>query len=380
MTSRRPARLNKPSLEAYPFIDVMMFRRSLIGIAHAPFDVKNRSYLDSLFSQNYFPLESISLEQMAPLQAMTTDTLDRLLYILKPTIEGSIIDTKAALDQAAMDAYDSHIDDSIGDRIDNASLDQMVCYQLYKAVLTEPVHWGQMVDLYNNSAADQQEAIHQFFLNNFNRQLDVILATPTHGLMLPESLSKTFESKTENGETLFYSEVEQQWLNEAAFQQIYSVTIKKEGNGHHDMLIAGAPTTDQAIAFATLFTQEMDSKHSGYRIFIGHNNDKIAYAVVAPVGDELSEDVKHKLAWDFKNVGTSTSQAETIRDNLMTQIESCSPRLRQLIEQEHREICRHIHSCLSDTPETFTKAVLSVERALGVQWSKVQMLEDALGL
>jgi hypothetical protein len=372
MTSSRPARLNPPSLEAYPFIDVM-FRSLLLGIAHTPFDVSNRCYLDNVYSQNYFPLEGISVEQMAPLQAMTEATLDRLLYVLKPKIWSEIIDTKAALDQKALQAYDSHID-SIGDRIDASSLEQMVSYQMYKAVLTEPVHWGQMVDLYNNSAPDQQEALHQFFLKNFNRQLDVILATPAHDLTLPESLRKTFDTKIDNGETFFYSEVEQQWLNEAALQQVYSVTVKNRGSANPELLVATAPTVDQAIAFATLFTQGVRSESTVNRITIRHNTDDIAYSDIVPANDQ------YKLVWDFKDVGAHTGHEETIRDNLVTQIENCSPKLREGLQQQHRELCRRIHSRSSDTPETFTKAVLSVERALGVQWSKVLMLEDALGL
>jgi hypothetical protein len=360
-----------------------MFRSLLLGIAHAPFDVSNRCYLDNVFSQKYFPLESVTLEQMAPLQAMNAATLDRLLYVLKPKIWGSIIDTKAAFDQITVAAYDSHID-SIGGRVEACSLEQMASYQLHKAVMTEPVHWGQMVDLYNNATADQQEAIHQFFLHNYNRQLDVILATPAPDVTLPESLRKTFDAKTENGETFFYSEVAQKWFNEAALQQIYSVTAKKNGSANPEILIATAATVEEVIAFATIFTQGKHWITPVDRITIHHSNNEIAVADIVFSSRDPEKtfpvSMKYKLDWDLKKAGASTTNLKTFRDEMATEIESCNPEKRDELEQKHREMCRLIHSCSSDTPEAFTKAVLAVERTLGVQWSKVSLLEDALGL
>lgn len=380
MTSSRPARLHPPSLQAYPFIDVM-FRSLLLGIEHFPFDVSNRCYLDNVFSQKYFPVESISLEQMAPLQALTEATLDRLLHILKPKIYGAIIDTKAAFDQILVDAYKSQIEHN-GGRSVACSLEQMASYLLHKAVMVEPVHWGKMVDLYNSSTADQQEAIHQFFLHSFNRQLDVILATPAPDVTLPASVRKAFDTKTESGETFYYSEVEQQWLNEVELQQIYSVTATKKGSSNPGVLIATAATVDEAIAFATIFTQKKDWLTPFDRIIIRHKDDEIALAdiVFSSMDSESIASTKYKLTWDIKNVGTFLTDFKNIRDELAKEIENCSSEFREDLEKKHREMIRLIHSCSFDTPETFTKAVLSVERALGVQWSKVNLLEEALGL
>jgi hypothetical protein len=360
-----------------------MFRSMLLGIEHFPFDVSNRCYLDNVFSQNYFPVESICLEQMAPLQALTDDTLDHLFSVLKPRIYGSIIDTKAAFDQILVEAYKSQIEHN-GGRMEPCSLEQMASYLLHKAVMTEPVHWGHMVDLYNNSTADQQEAIHQFFLHGFNRQLDVILATPAPDVTLPESVRKAFDAKTENGQTVYYSEVEQQWLNEVALQQIYSVTAKKNGSSNPEVLVATAATLDEVIAFATIYAQEKHPLSPLDRITIRHNNDEIAFADVLISSKDpektFPDGVKFKLAWDLNKIGTSTTNLKAFRDDLVADLERCEPELRDELEQKHREMCRLIHSCSSDTPEAFTRALLLAERALGVQWSKVNLLEDALGL
>jgi hypothetical protein len=241
-----------------------------------------------------------------------------------------------------------------------------------------------MVDLYNNSAPDQQEAIHQFFLKNYNRQLDVILETPAHDLKLPESLNLTFETKIENGETFLYSEVEQQWMNEAKLQQLYRVVINFRGSANPDLLIATAPTAVQAIAFATLYAQNSTGKRPGDRITIRTDNGDIANADLKAIsgGTQIQPlcDENVKLVWDLPKVGVSTGHYKAVRDNLVSLIENCNPKLRDGLEQEHREMCRLIHACASDTPESFTKAVLSAERALGVQWIKAQLLEDALGL
>lgn len=386
MTTSRPARLTPPSLEAYPFIDVM-FRQQLLGIAHKPYGTSDRCYLDNVFKDASFKSpDSVRLEQIAPLQALSEATLDRLLYILRPKLYGANLTTKADFDLTVTDAYDRYNHHMA---VDSApcSLEQMASFQMAKAYYTEPVHWGQMADLYNNSSVDQQEAIHQFFVNCLNRQLGSIFATPAPKVKLNESFSETFETKIENGETLLYSEIEQKWLNQASFQQIYNVKIDTRGSAEPPLLVATAPTLKQAIALASIYAQttEADFSYPGNRITIHHNHDEIATADLQPSGartqnSDFTENDDLKLVWDLKKVGTSTSHAETMRDNLMTQIENCSPNIREGLKQEHREICRRIAACSHDTPETFIKAVLSVERTLGLQWSKVLMLEDALGL
>jgi hypothetical protein len=385
MTSTRPALLTPPPLEAYPFIDVM-FRQEMVGIAHKPYGASDRSYLKNVFNDTSFKSpDSLRLEQIAPLQAMNEATLDRLLYILRPKLYGASLTTKADFDQTVLDAYDRHIHHMPANTTP-CRLEQMASFQLAKAYFTEPADWGQMADLYNESSADQQEAIHQLFVNIMNIKLKELFATPAPKLKLAESLSEAFESKIENGETFFYSEVEKQWLRQASFQQIYRVTISLKGSSDPCLLVATAPTSKQAIALASIYAQTTDDLFCpGNKITIHHNLDEVATADLVPSGvstinSDRSEIDTLKLVWDFPNVGAFTGHDKTIRDNLVTQIENCSPSLREGLEREHREICRQIHSRSSDTPETFTKAVLSVERTLGLQWSKVQLLEDALGL
>lgn len=383
MSSTRPSSLTPPLLEAYPFID-LMFRHHMVDIAHRPYGVSHKRYLDNVFNDTWFrSVDTINPGNTAPLQAMSGDTLDRLLYILRPKISGSVISTKATFDQVVVDAYDQHNHHlSI---YDPCSLEQIASYLVSKAFFTEPVHWGQMAGLYNESSADQQEAIHQFFVNNLNRQLIEIFGAPAPQVKLPETLSKKFETKIENGETLFYSNVEQQWLNQAALQQVYRVTINYKGSSDPDLLVGTGPTVEQAIALASLFAQAADASCPGNRMTIHHLNYDIAIAEIEASGvrtlnNDLSENDHKKLSWDFSKVGIRTDHFKNVRDNLVTLIENCNQNMREGLEQEHLDICRLIASCSSDTPESFTKAVLSVERALGLQWSKSRLLEDALGL
>lgn len=384
MTSIRPALLSPPPLEAYPFIDVM-FRHQLFGIAHIPYGASTKHSFDRAFKDTWFQTpDTLRPSQMAPLQAMNETTLDRLLHILRPKLFGAFITSKADFERLVVDVYESN------NRNDKSkwapcSLEQMASFQLSKASYPEPVHWGQLVSLYNQAPADQQEALHQFFVNCLNRQLESMLATRAPAMELPPSLREAVESKTEDGETLLYSEVEQQWLNEAAFQQVYRATITNKGSAGPGLLVTTAPTLKQVIALTSLFAEAADALCPGNMILIHHLDETVAIAYVEPSGvrtfnNDFSENDHKKLVWDFQKAGIDSAKMIGIRDHMAATLKYGWHTSSECLEQEYREMCRRIAATSHDSKDNFTKTVLSVERTLGLQWSKVHMLEDALGL
>jgi hypothetical protein len=376
MSTSRPARLSPPSLEAYRFINIM-FRRDLIGMAHHQIEHYPLIANDRAFSRdNYAAAHQVRLDQIAPLKAMSDNTLDRLLWILKPNLYGKDMSSKDKFEQEMASFYENFQDEKTP-----PSIDQVRSFGLHKAKLAHQTHWGQVTELYNESAPDQQEAIHRFFKNCLNRDLVELLATPAPEVKLPASFQEQFPSQTENGDTCLWSKVEQKWLRDDMHHQAYEVKIYYRGSADPDRVIATAPTVSQVIALATIYVNDSDlSNVGGTRLTIYLHDQELAMADVETVG-ELCSSAKVKLNWNLEKAGIIyTGNLETLRDNMATQMENCSPVIAAGLAGDHNKLCHQIAMYSRENPQSFAKKLIAIERALGVQWSKVNMLEDALGL
>jgi hypothetical protein len=377
MTSSRPVRLNPPALEAYHFINIM-FRRDLIGMAHYPIKHYPLIANDRAFKrENFEAINLIRPEQMAPLKAMNNATLNRLLWILKPNHFGTDMSTKDKFDAEMAHFYEMHQDNYNSP----PSYDQVQSFELHNAKLDLHIHWGQLVELYNESAPDQQEAIHQFFVNCLNRNMEDLLATPAPEVKLPDNLQEQFQAKVENGDTLLWSEIEQLWLRDDIHHQTYRVKIGYRGSADPELVIATAPTLSQAIAFSTIYVNNSNlSNVAGSELTIYLHDQDLAVAEVDVVG-AFGPSAKVKLKWNLEKAGTvSTGHLESLRDNMVTQMETCSHGIAAGLAEDHAKFCQKIAVLSRENPQSFTKKLMAVERALGIQWSKVQILEDALGL
>jgi hypothetical protein len=297
---------------------------------------------------------------------------------------GAFITSKTDFELLVVDVYESN-NRNEKSKWAPCSLEQMASFQLSKASYPEPIHWGDLVNLYNQVPADQQEALNQFFLNCLNRQLESMLATRAPAMELPPSLREPVDAKIENGETVLYSDVEQQWLKEAKFHQIYRATITNKGSTEPGLLVTTAPTLKQVIALTSLFAEASNALCPGNMILIHHLDETVAIADVEDSGvrtynKDFSENDHKKLVWDFQKAGIDSANLIDLRDHLAGTIKYGNQISSEPLEQEHREMCRKIAAASHDSKDNFIKTVLSVERTLGLQWSKVHMLEDALGL
>lgn len=346
MTATRPTYLAPPSLEAYPFIDIL-FHRLDIHIKHE-YNEKDfeQAYSDQSFANLYYtsPLKDIPF-RIEPLLAMTDQTFERLCDILEPIdSDGQAYRTKAEL--AGSIAGIEHPDDTDGHHA--AMLQTAV---LHHSTVSSNIHWGRLANLYNESTPDQQEAISGFFLRVRNRCLEDLMKVPGPTFELPASLHEEFASKVEQGDRLIYSETSQKWLREDLFHNRYRVEGFHSGK-NQIFLLATAPTLTQAIAKLTLFTQHIHAPtHSMSEFCVVLDGEYVADGL-------FKRDFGKKPQAFLTALKTPVKTQWNLNDDVWDD-EPGSPRISRT---------------------DFTKILFATEKALGLQWSKVRKLEDELGL
>ena len=373
MTTTKPDRLNPPSLATYVFINTLFGKYRVYDIAHYPIEPKRLYQKDQRFGIDYFGAQHVVKdEQIAPLKAMSDNTLDRLLWILKPCHHSDTMTSKAIFDRVMAEQYTR----TVGVTRPIPSYEQSEIYNFHYATNAKAIHWGQLADLYNESAPDQQEAIHQFFEKCLCRNLSDLFAIPASTLHVPESRHEQFDSKIEDGETYLFSKAEQQWLREDIFNQVFNVEIRFKGSLEAALLIGAAPTLSQAIALSTLYIQGSDLKNAGGNtVEISQLKKPLAIADVTPV-------INRKL----HESGGKADSLKLIWDLDLSEFDAYISQTREMLdenyfeEDDHRRLTRELEVYTQENKHTFIKKLMAVEKALGIQWNKVQMLEDALGL
>ena len=339
----QPERIERPSLAAFHFIS-MVFRESpgyASGIAHQQ---QNNPYRfeDFDFSHNHFYCaKEVGLAQMAPLAAMSDETVTGLFSIIGVIIRETLIETKADLAKIAIQEIEEPDDEY---NIEDSSLDQLQSFLLHHAKHDMNPHWIELAEFYNTLAQDQQHAVSQFFTNCLNRPLDVLLAVPGPEQQLPAVITQDLETHTQDGKHYAFCEIDQHWFRDADLNDKFEVTgISQFLAVDRRLRIATASTLKEAVARASLYVQNIDSNDVIRKVEIKYMGKVLAVAGIQSK-DMWSKPIPHielpaKLNWDRENAGT---------DKI--------------------------------TSQQFFKTLLETEKLLGLQWSKVQKLEDELGL
>ena len=373
MTSKRPARLNPPSLSDYPFINVM-FHKDFAGFTDATGEARAPD-VDSYnkVSTEYFDFPaSVRNEQMAPILAMSDTTFESLASLLKPNLYDTHIRTKADLEALAFRKAPSFVVDEENDCGPYTS-EQLQTYLMFHAYTTTNIQWAKVAILYNESAPDQQEALLQYFLSIHDIDLQDLLEVTGPAITLPDSVREDFETQTKDGDAYCFSEIMQKWLREDRFHQQYRIDIVLTSiNARY--LIGGAPTLDQAIAKASLCFKDDEYAAGKWRLDILQLAEPVAHAeVVAGKG------VTTKLKWNLDQLGADRSYVQGIKKDAMRSLNTFRSEEDKIMANVAR-LESLIDSPLPVSQKDFREAVYRVEKALGLQWSKVHDLEDALGL
>lgn len=339
MSGKLPTYVTPPSLDAYPFISgKLKFTNHNIALLgdEEPWPDK---FEDVGFEHDhFFSPDIIDVDRSSILSRMSDSTFERLFGILKLCLNNfTTITSKADLTALVLRNADLYTDKQIRP-------DQIEAYQLSDLKTDEHIHWGDLTALYNESNPDQQRVISDYFEHYKNRSLVRLLSVQAPCFNLPVSLDEQFLSKTENGQTFLFSDIQSAWLRDDVFHRQF--TIQAVMSDMEYRLVACAPTLTTALAKVTSFVLALDrsSGHIAMRVLL---NEKLL--AVAKIANTKGNNASQKMIWNLDRIGT---------DNEFKKISAQEGNLK----------------------DTFTDTLLAVEKALGLQWSKVQKLEDELGL
>jgi hypothetical protein len=346
----QPDRIEPPSLAAFHFISLVFDERFhyLKGIAHlqgeTPFSFGDIEFRDKHFDQ----ANQVKPEQLAPFQAMSDETASALFSILGVIVYEDLISTKADLLNAALREWDDPQDEY---STQDCTLDQLQVFMLLHAKQDMRPHWIELAEFYNALPQDQQQAVSQFFTHCLNRPLDQLLSVPGPSLELPAAITEDLEVTEQDGKRYGLCPIDQHWFRDADLNEKFTIIgksftpLSQTPSVQRYLLIATASTLKEALASATLYTQNIESNDCIREIELRYMNEVLAIAKVDSKR-MWSMPFPHieqpaKLIWDLDGAGAGTDK----------------------ISNKH-----------------FIDTLFKTEKLLGLQWSKVQKLEDDLGL
>jgi hypothetical protein len=357
--------LDAPALQDYPFISII-YRGEGTGFkTGAGLDAAGDTNLhgEILFTRFASP-GKIDLPLIAPYEAMTDETFAALASILGFYCGDHAIKDRPGLEQFSLQKIKQFM--PADPLFDTYSPAQLQAYALSRSTLSRKnIHWGNLASLYNQSAADQQQAILQYFEKYLGQDLEHLLAYKAKHYDLPKSLMDTSETREHKGNTYHYSEVLQTWLRDDAYLQQYRVDIV---NDVYQTLIATAPTITLALAKAidhlkdTEYTPDFDHceiRQGGLRVATSSFESRVDDR---QLNDFAARPVK--ALWRLDDLGADKEIEEAIRTRNLAPVQvEAMTKFTTPIKKED-----------------FIKTLYKVEKAMGVQWNKVRHLEDALGL
>lgn len=338
MSRTLPTYITPPGLDAYPFITGKLIYTNPNIDPLGDGEPWPDKFEDAGFEIEHFGTPSaVDTYRSSIVMNMTDSTFERLFSILKLCLHKTPITSKTELSRLSLRNSDIYA-------TENFRPGQLEAYLLGDLTIDYDVHWGDLTALYNESSPDQQRVIIDYFQHFKNRSLVRMLSIPAPAFSLPQSLDEQFLSKAENGQTFLFSDIADTWLRDDVFHRQFR--IEAVTTDLSNQVVACAPTLFLALGKATAFAQMLnrESLYIGIRVML--DDQRLANAKTAYIRGHLSA---VKLIWNLGNLGTGTN-------------------LKKISVQE------------GDMKEIFTDTLLTAERALGVQWSKVQKLEDELGL
>jgi hypothetical protein len=322
MSRTLPTYITPPALEAYPLITARL--------------IYSNPNIDLLGDDQSCPYDD-AFDRASILTAMTGPTFSRLSGILKLRLNDTAITSKSQLSTLAHRNADLYA-------IKNSRAHQIAANLLGDLTIEKYLHWGDLTSLYNESSPDQQRAISDYFKYFQGRTLIKLLNEQAPAFELPANAEAEFLSKTENGQTFLFSDIQNAWLRDDVFHRQF--VIKAVRSDLDKDIITCAPTLDLALFKATAFTLALGRETHYIALQVQLNGKLLAGATTAYAKGYQSP---MKLTWNLGKVGLGL---------------------------EHKKISAHE----GDINATFTDTLLAAEKAMGVQWSKVRKLEDELGL
>jgi hypothetical protein len=341
----RPAQLFKPPLSAFQFINFMLYDSREFGskvIPLVPYDLSKWTFDDYKYSREHFSApQLVKLEHMAPIAAMSDETFERLIGKFGYEIQGWNIKTRHDLAYAIANPDLDDDEREFPHNFHNASPEQIQTYLLYYKTQEICVNWHEVVDLYNSSEPDQQEAIYQFFSRIMNRSLEDLMTMPGPDA-LPQGVLPVLETRVVDGIPCTYNELTASFVPDQQMIFNFHVVGFRGNDRKTSYIIATTMSLEEAIAMATRYTANIEAKDSIRHFSIQYRGTEFAVASIVGSGVNPENRFYHalpaRLRWDTD------------------------------------------HLKLGFTKDRLEKSIAIAEEAIGVKWHKGLLLEDALGL
>lgn len=329
MTWQVPSQIESPSVADLPFIRIK-YERLPLG---QPGETKDDMVMDNdcdFARDNFFNPASVAYEQAVALQMLSDETFALLCQAMKPAYFDNPIRSKDDLSALAAQEFDFFNENE--DEDGHATFEQLMSYMLFGARAHSDTRWDRIAELYNGSHESQQRALVYYFDKCENRDLLDMLSTRAPAIDLPAAFDADFHSKSEGGDTYFMDDTTKHWLRDDLFANQFQITLTADS---YRTLVASAPTLSIALAKAISHVRDSDDL-------------MISSISIKRLGIDVAEG---KIVF-------TAGQHEFCLDS--------DPRV-------------NWKPWVSDKA-TFTKTLYAVEKALGMQWSKVRRLEDELGM
>jgi hypothetical protein len=332
--------INVPLPENLPFID-RAFERS------QKFKADEQGFL----SHAWLGTEWVGEDMPWILECLNPENFQTLLSLFKPTVLGQVILSHEHLNQITHEHLEQYSD---------FNFEQLKTFLLIGAECEKVVDWRKIARLYNESPDDQKQAISAFF-DAFRHHLDDLDDLMERGVFdwnIPAPLL-VLETKEIDGEQFVLCPIAKDWVPDHLFHRQFKISHTDSYVTDH--LFAYAGTLEQAIAKATESAilrngPEIDSMGKPRKLSqIELNKYKLTTSIYAEIGTSSELVAAAELFRGIKVMPDST------------------------MEKDCKLLWGQNKSTLFRDRE-FRSALYKVEKLYGLQWSKVNDLDDALGL
>lgn len=367
MSTRRPSKLAIPELSNFPFINNVLSPEPVsFRMANGELFEPDREINQSSMERYFVSPGDVQQAQIAPIKALSDDTFKTMFSLLGPSSFGVPIESRDDLEQLATSEHWKLIYNA-ADNHDDFCLDQMCCFLMFHAKLASSIQWNKVADLYNSSEPGQQAAIYEYFRQYIDFDLKQLLELTASPVDLPSAFDKTFESREHNGDIYLFSDGLKEWLREDQFHQQYRVNLKISG-ATTKQLMATAPTLELAVAKASAHVIQTQNARGYWYCEISQGGMVLATANIEWMHKELDKRQKGsdgiKLKWDLGSLCIQKEFVRKIQEN-------------GLNAEQIKSMVKHTTPIKKDA---FIKTLFAIEKALGLQWSKMYRLEEELGL
>jgi hypothetical protein len=349
MTSRKA--IPVPSLESLAFIDQKFYRA--------------KTEIDALITLEGDGWPALMKPEMvAAMEGLSTKTGQSLFEILQPVVDKTKIMSLGDLDLLILKSGGSHRlyftnahwPDDFTDR-------QLQAYLLHDAEHPERIDWRKFAVLYNESDDSQRRAI-EAFLKQFKAiSIEDLMDAQCPSLPVPDRL-RSNKARCVDGQDQVFCELANEWLSDIVFHGQFMVmaTITElwdDKSSTTSNPIAYAGTLSEALAKATAFVKNRAGP------IIDPKTQEQATFLSTPVNatkGALTVYFQRKIVADSNLKGFVNIEGPTLLMSHRYELEWDDETARPFTQQQLR------------------KTLWSVEKLLGVGWSKVRTLESDLGM